>query len=154
VQSRTRQRLDTRRRDTELQLLNPSSLMRLAAHDHRHRAGSCVSRHFLPSSPGTFPQSALPSPDLRKARVAQSFACVRHRSGMARSAHRTHARSKFATSLIRLLFVHYFGVQNLQILGSGMSQCGGSQPGHTGCSAAVGNFVRTRHHNDVKGLVA
>jgi hypothetical protein len=100
--------LDIGRNDAELQRLGPSLLMRLAAHDYRDRAGSYVSRHFLPSCPGTFTQSALPSPDLGKARVAQSFACVRHRSGMPCGAHHWHAGSKFATSLIRLRLVHYF----------------------------------------------
>jgi hypothetical protein len=72
--------MDLGKNDAELQRLGPSSLMRLAAHDHRDRGH--VSRHFLPSFPGPFTHSALPSPDLGKARVAQSFACVRHRSGM------------------------------------------------------------------------
>jgi hypothetical protein len=34
--------------DTELKSLGRSLLMRLAAHDHRSRAGSYVCRHFLP----------------------------------------------------------------------------------------------------------
>jgi hypothetical protein len=84
--------------DTELQGLGPSSLMRLAAHDHRDHAGNYVCRQFLPWCPGTLTQSALPSPDLRKARVAQFFACVRHRSGMLCSARRRYASSKLCYS--------------------------------------------------------
>jgi hypothetical protein len=56
-----------------------------------------VIRHFLPSCPGSAAQSALPSPDPHKTRVAQYFACVQHRSGMLR-----HSQSEMLAACKRI----------------------------------------------------